>query len=561
MNETLFRHTLGDILRRTANRSPHKLAIQCGSVRWTYAEFESICNRLARGLRDRGMRPGDRVAILARNSHAYAAVRFAVAKLGAVLVPINFMLQDHEAAYILRHSGALLLCTDPELAPLARRAAALDTSVTEIALLPDEAATPRSSTGPTFEDLLSSSDESVEADLRGDSLAQIVYTSGTESLPKGVMLTHEAILWEYVACLVDAQIAESDLMLHAMPLYHCAQLDVFLGPGIYAGASNVITSRPTPENLLSLLSQHRITSFFAPPTIWIGLLRSPEFAQRDLSRLGKGYYGAAIMPVEVLRELMQRLPQVRFWNLYGQTEIAPLATALQPADQLRKAGSAGKPALNVEIRLVDDEDRDVPLGEIGEIVHRSPQLLRGYFKDEERTREAFRGGWFHSGDLARMDSEGYISVIDRKKDMIKTGGENVASREVEETLYTHPAVSEAAVIGARHDKWVEAVVAVVVIKQGCVATEEILLAHCRERLATFKVPKRVMLVDRLPKNPSGKLLKRELRQVYADLFTRAAADPASATAGQETGSAPPSSRRRVTNATRDSPTAGSNGGG
>jgi fatty-acyl-CoA synthase len=518
MDNSIFRHTLGDILRRTAARTPRKMAIDCGSVRWTYAEFDAICNRLARGLRDRGVAFGERVAILARNSHAYAAVRFAVARLGAVLVPVNFMLQEHEAAYVLRHSGTTFLYTDPGLEPVAGRAAALDTSVRQIAVLPDEDGTP----GLRFEELLSSSDVPVESDVRGDSLAQIVYTSGTESLPKGVMLTHDALLWEYVACIADAEIAESDQVLHAMPLFHCAQLDAFLGPAIYVGASNVITSRPTPDNLLTLLSRHQITSFFAPPTLWIGLLRSEAFERHDLSRLRKGYYGASIMPVEVLRELLIRLPQVRFWNLYGQTEIAPLATALKPEDQLRKAGSAGRATLNVEIRLVDDDGRDVPLGEIGEIVHRSPQLLRGYFKDEERTREAFRGGWFHSGDLARMDSEGYITIIDRKKDVIKTGGENVASREVEEMLYGHPSVSEAAVIGVPHEKWIEAVLAVVVLKQGQSVTEEVILAHCKERLAHFKVPKRVLFVDKLPKNPSGKLLKRELRQVYANTFTHGA---------------------------------------
>jgi fatty-acyl-CoA synthase len=515
LDNSIFRHTLGDLLRRTAARTPRKMAIHCGCVRWTYAEFDTICNRLARGLHDSGVAFGDRVAILARNSHAYAAVRFALARLGAVLVPVNFMLKEHEAAYILRHSGAILLYTDPELEQLAHGAAAADTSVRQIAVMPDEDGTQGSGASLRFEELLSSSDVAVETDVRGDSLAQIVYTSGTESLPKGVMLTHDAVLWEYVACIADAEIAESDLVLHAMPLFHCAQLDAFLGPAIYVGASNVITSRPTPNNLLTLLSRHQITSFFAPPTLWIGLLRCEAFEHHDLSRLRKGYYGASIMPVEVLRELLTRLPQVRFWNLYGQTEIAPVATALKPEDQLRKAGSAGRAVLNVETRLVDDDCHDVPVGEIGEIVHRSPQLLRGYFKDEERTQEAFRGGWFHSGDLARMDSEGYITIIDRKKDVIKTGGENVASREVEETLYTHPSVSEVAVIGVPHEKWIEGVLAVVVLKQGDSVTEEVILTYCKERLASFKVPKRVLFVDKLPKNPSGKLLKRELRQVYA----------------------------------------------
>jgi fatty-acyl-CoA synthase len=284
---------------------------------------------------------------------------------------------------------------------------------------------------------------------------------------------------------------------------------------VYVGATNVITSKPTPENLLNLMATNVITSFFAPPTVWIGLLRCPAFDITDLSSLSKGYYGASIMPVEVLKELQRRLPKVRLWNLYGQTEIAPVATVLKPEDQLRKAGSAGRATLNVETRIVDDLMRDVAVGQIGEIVHRSPQLLSGYYNDEERTKAAFEGGWFHSGDLGTIDAEGFITVVDRKKDMIKTGGENVASREVEEAIYTIDGVSEVAVIGLPDPQWIESVTAVVVLKAGSTLTEESLMAACRERLGTFKVPKKVILTDALPKNPSGKLLKRELRLRYA----------------------------------------------
>ena len=332
------------------------------------------------------------------------------------------------------------------------------------------------------------------------------------------MLTHDAVIWQYVSCVVDAGIASDDLALHALPLYHCAQLDVFLGPSIYVGASNVITAKPTPENLLPLIARHRISSFFAPPTVWIALLRSPLFDATDLSSLRKGYYGASIMPVEVLRELAARLPGVRLWNLYGQTEIAPLATMLGPEDQLRKPGSCGRAALNVETRVVDEQMHDVAPGEVGEIVHRSPHLMLGYFHDDERTRSAFEGGWFHSGDLGTIDDEGYLSVVDRKKDMIKTGGENVASREVEEAIYGLPQVSEVAVVGVSHPRWVEAVIAVVVVKDGHVLDDGGVRGHCASRLASFKVPKRVVFVDALPKNPSGKLLKRELRQRFATLF-------------------------------------------
>jgi fatty-acyl-CoA synthase len=220
----------------------------------------------------------------------------------------------------------------------------------------------------------------------------------------------------------------------------------------------------------------------------------------------------------VLRELARRLPQVGFWNLYGQTEIAPVATMLGPEDQLRKPGSCGRAVLNVETRVVDDAMNDVRPGEVGEIVHRSPHLMLGYFHDDERTRAAFAGGWFHSGDLATIDAEGYITVVDRKKDMIKTGGENVASREVEEMIYRLPSVSEVAVVGVPHPRWVEAVIAIVVPKPGQPLNEEQVLAHCQQHLAGFKVPKAVRFTLALPKNPSGKLLKRELRLQYQDVF-------------------------------------------
>jgi fatty-acyl-CoA synthase len=514
---TIHRQTLGELLRRSARRTPTKLAVTCGDARYTYAEFDALCSRLASGLACRGVAKGDRVAVLARNSHGFAALRFALARLGAVLVPVNFMLTAGEARYILQHSGAQLLATDSALAELAR-AAAEGTAVRELVWLPSEEPSQAPADLVAFDTLCAEAAPLPEVALGGGDLAQIVYTSGTESAPKGAMLTHDAVLWQYVSCLVDAEITAGDVILHALPLYHCAQLDVFFGPGIYCGATNHITSKPTPDNLLPLLERHGATSFFAPPTVWIALLRSPRFDATDLSKLRKGYYGASIMPVEVLRELSRRLPAVRLWNLYGQTEIAPLATVLGPGDQLRKAGSAGRAVLNVETRVVDDALHDVAPGQVGEVVHRSPQLMQGYFHDDERTRAAFEGGWFHSGDLATIDDEGFITIVDRRKDMIKSGGENVASREVEEAVYRLDGVSEVAVIGVPHPLWVEAVVAVVVPKAGAALSQAQVLQHCGAHLASFKVPKAVVFVDALPKNPSGKLLKRELRRLHAGLF-------------------------------------------
>jgi fatty-acyl-CoA synthase len=518
MTSLARRQTLADLLRRSATRMPDKAAVICGETRWTYAEFDRVVSRLAAGLAGEGVGKGDRIAILARNSHAFAALRFATARLGAVLVPVNFMLKAEEAAYILGHAGARMLATDSGLADTARVAAVEVKSIERLIWLPSEDRSEPQADMLSFEALLEAGGKVPDVDLAENDLAQIIYTSGTESLPKGAMLTHDAIISQYVSCIIDADIAAADMTLHALPLYHCAQLDVFFGPMIYIGATNVITSKPTPDNLLPLIERYGISSFFAPPTVWISLLRSPLFETTDLSSLKKGYYGASIMPVEVLREMARRLPDVRLWNLYGQTEIAPLATLLHPEDQQRKPGSCGRAALNVETRVVDIDMNDVMPGEVGEIAHRSPHLMVGYFHDDARTAAAFAGGWFHSGDLGIIDEEGYITVVDRKKDMIKTGGENVASREVEEALYHLPAVSEVAVIGVPHPHWVEAVVAVIVTKAGHSTTEEEVLRHAREKLAAFKTPKRVVFASALPKNPSGKLLKRQLRDAYGELF-------------------------------------------
>ncbi len=518
MNPIVHRQTLADLLRRSAKRAPSKLAIVCGDTRWSYREFDAVCERVAAALAERGIAKGSRVAVLARNSHAFAALRFALARIGAVLVPVNFMLNAVEVAYILRHAGARLLAVDCGLATLGREAAALNTAVERLIWLPSEDPSEPVPGLLNFNTLAACTDTLRATTHQGGDLAQIVYTSGTESMPKGAMLTHSAVIDQYVSCIVDGEMSASDRMLHSLPLYHCAQLDVFLGPAVYLGATSFITAKPTPDNLLPLIAKHRISSFFAPPTVWIALLRSPLFDQCDLSSLRKGYYGASIMPVAVLKELAQRLPQIRLWNFYGQTEIAPLATVLKPEDQMRKAGSAGRPALNVESRVVDEAMCDVAVGEIGEIVHRSPQLLTGYFNDPEKTAAAFAGGWFHSGDLATLDDEGYIWIVDRKKDMIKTGGENVASREVEEAIYRLDGVSEVAVIGLPHSRWIEAVTALIVAKPGASITAAQVIAHCQAQMANFKVPKGVVFVDVLPKNPSGKLQKRELRLKFEGHF-------------------------------------------
>ncbi|HLM04724.1 MAG TPA: acyl-CoA synthetase [Blastococcus sp.] len=511
-------HSVGDLLHRTARRYPDKLAVVAGDRRFTYREFDVAVNRAAHALTERGMAKGDRLALLSHNSWQYAVLAFATAKLGVVLVPVNFMLGPDEIAFILRHSGASGMVAEDALAPTAEKAlstAGVTGGVRGWIPLSGEAA------GDGWEDVdawwTAGPETPPEVPVGDDDPLRLMYTSGTESRPKGVMLSSRSLIAQYVSCAIDGGMDADDVELHSLPMYHCAQLDCFFSVDVYLGATSVILPGPDPAALLATIARERVTKLFCPPTVWISLLRHPDFDTTDLSSLRKGYYGASPMPVEVLRELQRRLPDVQLWNFYGQTEMAPLATILRPHEQLPRAGSAGRASLNVETMLVDDDGNPVAPGEVGEIVHRSPHAALGYYEDEEKTAEAFKGGWFHSGDLGVMTEDGYLSVVDRKKDMIKTGGENVASREIEEAIYELDGVAEVAVFGISHPLWIEAVTAVVVPKPGASITPEDVEAHARARLAGFKRPKYVVLADALPKNPSGKILKRELRDRHADL--------------------------------------------
>ena len=511
-------HSIGDLLHRSARRDPDKLAVVDGDLRVSYAEFDVAVNRAAHALAARGLAKGDRLALLSHNCWQFAVLAFATAKLGVVLVPVNFMLGADEIAYILRHSGASGIVAEDALAPTAEKA--LDSAGVSggvrgwIGLSGAGAAEGWEDVDDWWRHGPETAPEVAVAD---DDPLRLMYTSGTESRPKGVMLSSRSLMTQYVSCVIDGEMGADDVEVHALPMYHCAQLDCFLSVDVYLGATSIILPGPDPAALLATIERERVTKLFCPPTVWISLLRHPAFDTTDLSSLRKGYYGASPMPVEVLRELSQRLPDVRLWNFYGQTEMSPLATMLRPHEQLPRAGSAGRASINVETRLVDDEDNPVPPGEIGEIVHRSPHAALGYYNDEEKTAEAFAGGWFHSGDLGVMTEDGYLSVVDRKKDMIKTGGENVASREVEEAIYQLDGVAEVAVFGVSHPHWIEAVTAVVVPKDVASITADDVHAHVEGLLAGYKRPKYVVLADALPKNPSGKILKRELREQHAGL--------------------------------------------
>jgi fatty-acyl-CoA synthase len=514
------RSTLGDILRRSRGRFPDKMALRFEDEVFTYEQLDQIVNQTAQSILSKGLQKGERAAVLSRNSMDFAILAFALAKTGVIMVPINYMLNADDVAFIMGHAEVSACFVSPEFLPTADQAIRQSGCSPRLLSIISRPAVQVGDWLP-FREMIERGDPAEpDVNVADDDVVQILYTSGTESKPKGVMLTHSNVISEYVSTIIDGGMTEEDVAVHALPLFHCAQLHCFLGPYIYLGGSGIILEQATPSLILETVETFRATQLFCPPTVWIALLRSPEFASRNLSSLKKCYYGAAIMPVEILKELNTRLPDAQFYNFYGQTEVAPLATVLKPDDQLRKAGSAGKPSLNVETKIVDDDGNELPRGTVGEIVHRTSHAMLGYYRDEEKTRAAFRGGWFHSGDLGVMDEEGYITIVDRKKDMIKSGGENVASREVEEAIYQHPKVSEAAVIGVPHPYWIEAVTAVVVPKAGEELTAEEILVFCKDKLASFKAPKYVVIADNLPRNPSGKILKRELRVRYETLATQ-----------------------------------------
>ncbi|ANI38859.1 acyl-CoA synthetase [Mycolicibacterium vaccae] len=507
-------HALGDIPRRPARKHPDKLAVIDGDVELTFGEFEHHVDRAAAALSDNGFRPGDRLALLAHNCWQYAVLAFATARAGVVLVPVNFMLTAEEIAFILDHSRVSGFIAEADLVPTATEAMRLGGQVrTTAALVLTGQSLPAGWTD--FAQWTQTTSSAPAPHIDDDQLVRLMYTSGTESHPKGAMHSSRSLMGNYISSIIAGSMEGTDVEIHSLPLYHCAQLDNFLITDVYLGATSIILPRPDPEAVLRGIEKHGVTNYFAPPTVWISLLRSPVFDQVDLSSLRKGYYGASAMPVEILAEMRERLPNLRLWNFYGQTEMGPLASALGPDEQDAHAGSAGRPVVNVQTAILDDDNTAVDAGVVGEIAHRSPHLMLGYLDDDAKTAEAFRGGWFHSGDLGYYDEHGLLHVVDRKKDMIKTGGENVASREVEEVIYRHPAVEEVAVFGIPHPVWVEAVVAAVVLRDGVEVTEDALMTHCRAHLAGFKTPKQVFFVDALPKNPSGKLLKRVLRERFS----------------------------------------------
>ncbi|OQY53490.1 MAG: acyl-CoA synthetase [Desulfobacteraceae bacterium 4572_88] len=514
------RWVIADMIQRTRYHYPDKTALVFGDKSLSYSQLEDECNQVANALADAGVRKYDRVAILAYNTHHHVLTWLGTAKIGGVYLAINYLLSGKDIAYCINHSEASVFIVEDALYGLAKDVLPqLSTVKTLIWSKQGE----NKAAVEGFQDFETwyQGYPTTEPDaiLRIEDPVQMTYTSGTESLPKGVIISNQSLIAQYMGCIIDGGYEPSDVNVNALPIYHCAQRDVFMNPVFWLGGTNILMP-PDIGAILKNIADYKATMFFAPPTVWIGMLRHPDFDKHDLSALKKCYYGASIMPVEVLKEIIERIPGAKIYNYYGQTELAPYHTILKAEDALAKLGSAGMGGLHMETRLEDDGGNAISEENVaGEICGRGPHVMTLYFKDPEKTEEAIRGGWFHSGDLGELDADRYITVVDRKKDMIKTGGENVASREVEEAIYLDNRVEEVAVIGANHPKWVEAVTAVVVPRQGETLSEEDVLDACRKaELAPFKMPKKVIFAEALPKTPTGKILKRDMREAYKKLY-------------------------------------------
>ncbi len=505
---------IGDWLGKRELLTPERLALvdDATGLRYTYRQLNERANCLANMLRQHfGVAKGDRVAILARNRIEYLDALFATGKLGAILVPLNWRLVTRELAYMLNDSGARLLIAGPEYVAVAQ-VLCIETPIEQVLVL-DGNDEPLSAGFHSYTQLLeqaSSAPVTTELDLEDPHL--ILYTSGTTGRPKGAVLPHRVLVWNSLNTNVGWDLHADDVSIIHTPFFHTGGINVLTLPIFHVGGTMVLMKEWDPQHCLELIARERVTVFFAVPTMFQMLLDAPNFAQTDFSSVRFFISGGAPCPVAMIKAYQEHA--IPFRQGYGLTEVSVNCFTLNPEDAIRKAGSVGKPIFHLDARLVDDTGRAVPPGAIGELWLRGPTVCAGYWNNPAATAAAISDGWFHTGDMVRIDDEGYYYIVDRKKDMFISGGENVYPAEIENVLYEHPAVAECAVIGIADPKWGEIGRALVVLRPGMVVTEAELLDHCAERLARYKVPKSVIVVDELPHTPSGKVFKPELRGRY-----------------------------------------------
>lgn len=509
------RVTVGDCLRRSARRYPQKLAIIDGSKRITYDEFNKDANRFGNGLLGSGLSKGDKVAFIGSNCSELLITFLGTAKAGMVFVPINPLLKGSEMYFALNHAEVKFAVVEDAFW------STFSDARESLPLLQHAVPILRGGADQNYRDfahfLSGESTEEIEVIINDRDPVQVLYTGGTTSFPKAAVLTHLSIVMSSLTTALDLKFDHNDIILAAMPLFHVAQLDA-LGVGlILVGGTIVTVPKMDPTLFLESIDREKITiAGLLSPLFW-GVLSHPDFAQYDLSSLKLVYYFGAVMPPALLEAVIEKICPDVFLE-FGQTEMSPCATTFKPEDQLRKQGSLGNSGTLVEIEVMDNDGNLVPPGQLGEFVYRSPHVMQGYYNDAQATEAAFQYNWFHSGDLGFMDDEGYVYFIDRKKDMIKTGGENVASIEVEQIIYQDPRVQEVHVIGLPHKRWGEAITAVIVAKPATAITEEEVINRCKQYLAGFKVPKSVIFVDDFPRSAIGKTLKYRLRQQLHDYY-------------------------------------------
>jgi len=504
-----------DHVARHAFAIPEAVALRYQGESITWAGLHDRVGRAAAAFAGQGVRRGDRVAVLMTNRPEFLESVLAASAIGAIAVPVNFRLAPAEAAYILQDSGASLVVTDPPLAPLAEAAVAASQAAQRAQAGP----VPVITTGAdgTYEALLAAAPPApgeVEIDERD--IALIMYTSGTTGRPKGAMLSHLNLLMQAITAIRTSRLTDDqNVGMVNVPLFHIAGIGSMV-PALLLGTRSVLmpTAAFDAQVTLDVIEAEGVTSLFLVPAQWQVLCAHPDVTRRTRS-LRTISWGAAPATVPLLETMAKTFPAAEIISVFGQTEMSPVTTALPSADAVRKIGSVGKPIPTIAARIVDDRMNDVPRGEVGEIVYRGPSLMAGYWNNPAATEEAFSGGWFHSGDLVREDEEGFLYVVDRKKDMIISGGENIYCAEVENVLSGHPAVADVAVIGARHEKWGETPVAIVVpADPAAPPTLGDLTGWTAGRLASYKKPTGLVVLDELPRNASGKVLKHELRARY-----------------------------------------------
>jgi acyl-CoA synthetase (AMP-forming)/AMP-acid ligase II len=510
---------IGDMLRRDAKLYSKKVGIIDGERSLTYGELNNRANRLANALAALGMKKGDRIAFMGNNCHQFVEYYFGLAKAGFVTVPVNARFSPAEAAYIVNHSESIaFICTG-------------EVEETTEKMKPD---TPGVrwfiSTGKVRGDVLSYEDmlnqapgEEPREDVGPDDVAMIMYTSGATGLPKGVITTQRNIMANTNTMVLELRIVHEEVNLLVMPLYHNGGFWPTMAQ-MHRGATNILLSHFDLETLLKTIEEKKVTLLNLVPTMLLRIVSHPNLSRYNLESLRLIMYAGAPIPTEQLKNAMRILGPHRFYNSLGCTEASGNLLSFPAKDHAlegpmaSKLGSVGKDAWSVEIAIVDEEGKELPAGKTGEIVGRGDNITLGYLKMPEETAEVYKNGWLHTGDMGYRDEDGYVFVVDRKKDIIISGGENVASREVEEVLYQHPAVREAAVIGVPDKEWGEAVKAVVSQKAASSVTEADLIDFCRARLAGYKKPRSIDFVEELPKNAAGKIDKAKLKQFYKENY-------------------------------------------